>query len=490
LSAASAPRSLGRGPSLLLLGTLGVLVAINLPELGSDPWPFRAPPAEPRGVLGPLVRAAGGEWQPGLLRAAATVAGLLVAVTAALVLVGVRLRRWAAVAVSAAVVGLLVVPGGALQAGLRDGTAPWFHDNDSTYQIDIAGELLRRGDNPYGHDYSFSGLERFYSRDGSVSARTRAEQVALRHFAYFPGTPLSAAVWGLLPSPFDDYRFFVMLATLAMLPVALLFARAPVPARTAASEPGPPALPFAAALALGAALAANPLAVRAAWFGTADAPAIVLIVLAFALVMRSRLAWAAAALGGAVLLKQFAVVAVPFLAAVLVRQAARRDLGRAALAFSAVLAAGFLPFLIVGPAELIADTIAYGGGTYRIIGYGLAGVLLEAGVIGDRFGPYPFGLLALVVWLPVTALLVRTQLRSPAAWTAAAGFGTSIFLLFFLGRVFQTSYLVWPLAAALLAGLLWLRERSGPIASAGAAEASASTPGLEDPHGEAAARLT
>ncbi len=50
---------------------------------------------------------------------------------------------------------------------------PWFHTNDSTYQIELAGNLVRHGHNPYGHDYEGSGLERFYSRDGT-SRRRRA----------------------------------------------------------------------------------------------------------------------------------------------------------------------------------------------------------------------------------------------------------------------------------------------------------------------------
>jgi hypothetical protein len=435
-------RSLARDDALLVLGVLGLLVAVNLPELGSDPWPFRAPPAEPRGVLGPLVRAAGGEWDPALLRAAATLAGLLVALGAALALLLGRLRRSLALVLTLATVSLLVLPGALLQVGLRDGTAPWFHVNDSTQQIDIAGELVRSGQSPYGFDYRRSGLERFYSLDGSVSEATRNSQVALRHFAYFPGTPLSAAAWGLLPRPFDDYRVLVALLTLAAVGAALAF-------------PGP----FAPRLAVGAALAANPLAVRAAWFGTADAPAVLAVVLAFALLLRRRPTAAAVALALAVLLKQFAVVAVPFFAAVLLWRASRRAAIRAAAVFAAVLAVGFLPFLVAGAGALFADTIAYGGATYRIIGYGLAGVLLELGVIADRFDPYPFTLLALLVWLPLTAWLVRVTARSGAAWTAAAGFGVSTFVLFFLGRVFQTSYLVWPLAAILLAALLALAER-------------------------------
>ena len=52
--------------------------------------------------------------------------------------------------------------------------------------------------------------------------------------------------------------------------------------------------PLAVRLAVGAALAANPLLVRGAWFGTADAPSLLALVLAFALLTRSRFVGAAA----------------------------------------------------------------------------------------------------------------------------------------------------------------------------------------------------
>src|SRR5262249_60256330 len=67
----------------LLLATLGVLVAITIPELGADPWPFMPPAVHPRGILGPLIRAADREWDLGILRSTAVLAGLLVAPAAA-----------------------------------------------------------------------------------------------------------------------------------------------------------------------------------------------------------------------------------------------------------------------------------------------------------------------------------------------------------------------------------------------------------------------
>ncbi len=197
-----------------------------------------------------------------------------------------------------------------------------------------------------------------------------------------------------------------------------------------------------------------------AWFGTADAPSLLLTVLAFAFLARRHFLVAAACIAGAVLLKQFALVAVPFLlVGMLTRGVPRPVLWRAGAIFAGIFVAGALPFAIADPGALWDDTIAYGAQTYRIIGYGLAGVLLESGILDDRFGPYPFLPLALVVWLPVTGWLLWTQWRSRRLWVGAAGFAASIFGLFYLGRVFQNSYLIWPLTAVVVAFLLAFSER-------------------------------
>jgi hypothetical protein len=425
-----------------VLGVLGTLVLIAVPELGSGAWPFRVPSGgmDPQGPFRLLVKAADRDWDVALLRAAALVAGLGVALGAAVVL-SLRAVRPVFVALLAAfVVVALLVPATFLQVGLREAAEPWYHVNDSTYQIEIAGELVLDGDNPYGHDYRGSGLERWYA---AAQPEARIPQVALDHFAYFPGTALTAAAWRLLPEPLDDYRLLVLFCTLGLAGAAFLFAA-----------------PLHWKLAAGAALAANPIAINAAWFGTADAPSLLLTVLAFAFVARASPLPAAACLAGAVLLKQFALVALPFLVVMLLMQGvARRALWQAAALFGGILVLGFLPFAIVDPGALWDDTIAYGAQTYRIIGYGLAGVLIEVGVLDDRFGPYPFLPLALLLWLPVTAWLLWTQWRSRLVWLGAAGFAASIFGLFYLGRVFQNSYLIWPLTALLVAFLLAARER-------------------------------
>jgi hypothetical protein len=338
---------------------------------------------------------------------------------------------------------LLAAPSTLLQVGLRDSTAPWFFTNDSTYQAELGGELLLDLDNPYGHDYRESGLERFYTRDGSVSERVREREVALEHFAYFPGAVVTAAAWRLLPGPFDDYRLLVLLCNLGMLGAALAF-RGPLTWR----------------LALGAVLVCNPIAVRSAWFGQNDAPSLLLLVLAFALVTRRRFAWAAAALAGAVLLKQFALVAAPFLALMIVKEGG--SLKRPAIAFGGVLAAGILPFLVADPKAFYEDTVRYGAGTYRIVGYGLSAILVRLGIIDDREGAYPFALLALLTWVPLTVWLLYAQRRAAELWFGAAAFAVSILWLMFIGRTFNNYYLVWPLTGALIAALMAVHSARAP----------------------------
>ncbi len=427
----------------IVTGVLFVLVAITLPELGSDPWRFRPPEVEPQGPLAPLVRAAGEEWDVGIARAAAFGAALLCGAFAVYLLARrpLELPRWTGIALVLAVGLLLAAPSTLLQLGLRDSTAPWFFTNDSTYQAELGGELVLDLENPYGHDYSHSGLERFYTRDGSVSERVREREVALEHFAYFPGAVLTAAAWRLLPEPLDDYRLLVLLATLALLPAALMF-RGPLGWR----------------LALGALLVCNPIAVRSAWFGQNDAPSLLLLVLAFALVTRRRFGWAAAALAGAILLKQFAVVALPFI----VLMVPREEWKRAGLVLAGVLAAGILPFLVADPVAFYEDTVKYGAGTYRIVGYGLSGILVRLGILEDREGSYPFALLAVLTWAPLTVWLLLAQRRAQELWVGAAAFAVSILWLMFIGRTFNNYYLVWPMTGALIAALMAIGSARDP----------------------------
>jgi hypothetical protein len=74
-------------------------------------------------------------------------------------------------------------------------------------------------------------------------------------------------------------------------------------------------------------------------------------------------------------------------------------------------------------------------------------------VLDDPYGDYPFALLAIALWLPVTAYLVWAQRRLDRPWAAGVCFTVSIVLLFYLGRVFQPHYLIYGLAGLVAAAL-------------------------------------
>ena len=380
----------------------------------------------PSGPLAPLVRAAGEHWDVGIARAAAFMAALLCGAAALTLFRDRTWHRGAGIALVLAVGLLLAAPSTLLQLGLRDSTAPWFFTNDSTYQIEQSGDLVLHGKNPYGHDYRGSGLERFYTRDGTLSLRVREHEVALRHFAYFPGAPLSAAVWRLLPQPFDDYRLLVLVAVLAGLAAALAF-HAPLGPR----------------LALGAVLVCNPVAVRCAWFGQNDPVSLALLVLAFALVTRSRLR-----LGGGESRRRRAAKAVRARRASVPR-AHDRGRGRRSRPAEAggarVRRADPRRHAAVPdrrPGRLLRRHRRYGAGTYRIVGYGVSAILIRLGVLDDREGSYPFTLLALLTWVPLTVWLLLAQRRANELWVGAAGFAISILWLMFIGRTFNNYYLL------------------------------------------------
>ena len=96
----------------------------------------------------------------------------------------------------------------------------------------------------------------------------------------------------------------------------------------------------------------------------------------------------------------------------------------------------------------------YGAGTYRIVGYGLSAILLRLGVLADREGAYPFGLIALLTWVPLSIWLLLAQRRAGELWLGAAAFSISILWLMFIGRTFNNYYLVWPLTGACAAVLI------------------------------------
>ena len=92
----------------------------------------------------------------------------------------------------------------------------------------------------------------------------------------------------------------------------------------------------------------------------------------------------------------------------------------------------------------------------------LSAILVRLGVIEDRDGSYPFALLAILTWVPLTVWLVLVQRRAQELWVGAVAFAISILWLMFIGRTFNNYYLVWPMTGAIVAGLLALGTLRDP----------------------------
>ena len=92
---------------------------------------------------------------------------------------------------------------------------------------------------------------------------------------------------------------------------------------------------------------------------------------------------------------------------------------------------------------------------------------MRTDIVADRKAAYPFGLITLLTWVPLTLWLLRAQWRAPEIWLGAAGFAISILWLMFIGRTFNNYYLIWPLVGAIIAALLAVAPpaRASPLAS-------------------------
>jgi uncharacterized membrane protein len=121
-----------------------------------------------------------------------------------------------------------------------------------------------------------------------------------------------------------------------------------------------------------------------------------------------------------------------------------------------------LPFLIADPGAFWDDTVKYGAGTYRIVGYGLSAIMIRLGLLDDRYGSYPFALIAVLTWVPLTVWLLYAQRRARELWIGAAAFSLSILWLMFIGRTFNNYYLVWPMTGAIVAALMALGSPRDP----------------------------
>jgi uncharacterized membrane protein YqjE len=354
-------------------------------------------------------------WLPALL------AGLLVV----LIVAAVAEPRLTELAATGAVVVLYALPivGAIVRWRLVHG--PTALIGDGAYQIQLARNLLMRGVDPYGFDYTGTGLER--APWGQPFANP-----ALHHLDYWPGTivvPLPVQAAFQFVTGWWDERIWLLLAGAAVF-VLLRWLIPGTAGRIAA---------VAFFLIPGHSL----LAV----LGDNDLPMIGLLLAATLAIARRRFLPAAIIIGLAIATKQTALIALPVLVAWgfangITWRSLPRYAGLATLAVAALIA----PFVVWNASAFVRDTVLYnvssGGEAYPIQGIGLSSWLLQAGIIHGARDAFPFLLIQLPLVIAVWVLGWRWLLRHRLAGDAILWMGLAFFVFLFTNRFAQPTYLL------------------------------------------------
>jgi uncharacterized membrane protein YqjE len=296
---------------------------------------------------------------------------------------------------------------------------------DGAYQIQLARNLLMRGVDPYGFDYTGTGLER-------APWGQPFPNPALHHLDYWPGTivvPLPVQAAFQFVTGWWDERIWLLLAGVAVF-VLLRWL-----------------LPGTAGRMAAVAFFLIPGHSLLAVLGDNDLPMIALLLAATLAIARRRFVPAAIIIGLAIATKQTALIALPVLVAWgfangMTWRSLSRYAGLAALPVLAILA----PFVLWNPSAFVRDTVLYnigsGGEAYPIQGIGLSSWLLQAGIIHGARDAFPFLLLQLPLVIAAWVLGWRWLLRHRLAGDAILWMGLAFFAFLFTNRFAQPTYLL------------------------------------------------
>jgi hypothetical protein len=385
---------------------------------------------------------------------------LLVAVAYAALASRLSVRARASLLGVGAALVVLVPTVSLVAMGLSTGR-PYGQDG-GVVQLPLAMDRLLAGETPYGADYSDSML----GKQARVSAfwRDYGGNPILRHHAYLPGTHLLMApayvVCRAVLGAFDA-RFVTLLAYLATAFLAYRFVRRGAVGLTAA-----------------AVVLVNPLVWWHQVFGANDLLVAGIVLAAVWAADRERTVLAGALLGLACATKQLAWPYAPFLVVQLMGARAFGDLLRAEAwrrawrplaAAAAVFAAIVLPVLLLDPAAMYGDIVAYnvglgGGDAYPLggtPGFGAANFAIYFGAVtslAEHVSFLPF--YALLV--PLGLLLLRRQMREGDAATVLVTGSVALVASLYFSRVVHPNYLVF--AAVLLPIGCLARRRDAALA--------------------------
>ena len=365
-------------------------------------------------------------WLPALL-------AVLLVILIASSLLEPHLKEAAAAGAVVTLYGLPIV-GAIVRWHLAPGTTTLI--GDGAYQIQLARNLLMRGVDPYGFDYTGTGLER-------APWGQPFPNPALHHLDYWPGTivlPLPIQALFQFLAGWWDERIWLLLAGAAVFLLLRWL------------------LPGTAGRMAAVAFFLIPGHSLLAVLGDNDLPMIGLLLAATLAMTRGRLLPAAILIGLAIATKQTTLIALPVLVAFgFAHGLSWRTLPRYASLAALTMAALLAPFIAWNAPAFVRDTVLYNVGSgaeaYPIQGIGLSTWLLQAGIIHGARDAFPF----LVIQLPLVGaawLLAWRWLRHRRlAGDALLWMGFAFFAFLFTNRFAQPSYVLLGVEL-ILAGLI------------------------------------
>lgn len=117
-----------------------------------------------------------------------------------------------------------------------------------------------------------------------------------------------------------------------------------------------------------------------------------------------------------------------------------------------------LPFYFWNQTAFINSTILYLSGntlhSYPISGYGLGSVLLQSGVIVDKFSQYPFLIWQVIVCVPLFIVLIRYLKKNPTIKHLIISYGVFLFVYWYLSRYFNNSHVAY-ISYVLIVAYFW-----------------------------------
>lgn len=347
---------------------------------------------------------------------------------------------------------MIIVIGSAFTSAIivRHKTHPIYMIHDIILQQEAALQFLVHGKNPYAETYFGTFMEQWHYADNEVNP-------ALYHFVMEPFYLVSAVPFYVLSNHTIGYFD-------GRIPLLVLFALMIGTGYFIAENPEQKRL-FMILLAF------HPSLLQYTLEGRSDVYMYAFLLLGFYLLQKRKYVITAILLALAFAIKQSAWPLMPFYLLYLYWK--EKDIKKVAtstaiflLSFSLVV----LPFIVWNPSAFYDSTIAFLSGTtkysYPISGYGLGSLLLQFGVIKDKFAYYPFTFWQLGVGIPALLMLGVYFKQLPSVKRMILCYGLFLFLFWYLSRYFNNSHLGY-LSLVLITAYFWPEEEAAPVKSSG-----------------------